>query len=60
MAWEKTIRTGDRSADVRALEQARAQGRAQGLVVQANPLPGGGGGWHVRALLPSALRTRAQ
>ena len=58
MIWEKTIRTGDRDTDAKALERARAEARFEGLVAQASPLPTGG--WHVRAITPRATRPRAR
>jgi hypothetical protein len=56
MIWEKTILTGDRDNDAKALEQTRAEARSQGLVTEAMPLLTGG--WHVRALSRRARTPR--
>jgi hypothetical protein len=48
MAWETKIRTGDPATDQATLEAWRRNYAAQGLVLQASPLPDGG--LYVRAL----------
>ncbi len=46
--WETTVRTGHPASDQQAFDQIRAQYEPQGLVVQSQPLPGGG--MHVRVV----------
>lgn len=56
--WETQIRTGNPQTDQQTVEQHRQAAQAQGLVLQVNPLPGGG--YHVKAMAPQAAQPQAQ
>jgi hypothetical protein len=55
--WHQTIRSGNPATDNQMVEAARAHASAQGLVLQVQPLPGGG--FEVQAVSPTALATTA-
>jgi hypothetical protein len=53
--WNQTIRSGNPATDNQMVEAARAHASGQGLVLQVQPLPGGG--FQVQAVHPNALAT---